>query len=75
MAARTAVHPSGAHGSGAHLVTYARAGADNLAAPAPLPLADAFSIGDVLVLAGACWVLVAATRPGGRVPSSLPDSD
>lgn len=47
---------------------------DNFAVPAPLPLANVFSIGDVLILAGACWVLFAATRPCDRGAPSPPDA-
>jgi hypothetical protein len=35
---------------------------DVFAVPEPFPLANVFSVGDVLIVAGAVWVLMAATR-------------
>ena len=41
---------------------------DVFAVPAWFPLANVFSIGDVLIVLGAVWVLIAATR----VPTTVP---
>ncbi|MCB2178071.1 MAG: DUF5317 domain-containing protein [Actinomycetales bacterium] len=37
---------------------------DNFAIPAGFPLANVFSVGDVLIVVGALWVLFSATRAG-----------
>lgn len=45
---------------------------DIFAVPAGVPLANVFSIGDVLIVAGAAWVIHAATRPRpGADPQEL----
>ena len=48
---------------------------DIFALPAWLPLANVFSIGDVLIAVGAAWVIVAAMRrPAAQSVSPLPPS-
>jgi hypothetical protein len=40
---------------------------DNFAVPAGFPLANVFSVGDLLIVVGAVWVVLSATR--GRRPA------
>lgn len=44
---------------------------DVFAVPAWLPLDNVFSVGDVLIVAGAAWVLHAGARSGGSAPVPL----
>lgn len=44
---------------------------DVFAVPAGVPLANVFSVGDVLVVVGAVWVAHAAARPAATVPTGV----
>lgn len=46
---------------------------DVLAVPASWPLANVFSVGDVLIVAGAAWVAHAAARRGPQPATALTD--
>lgn len=60
------VHPAGAELVNSDLVAGARLAflGDVMAVPAGWPLANVFSAGDVLIAAGAAWLVHRACRPG-----------